>query len=209
MSEKKIDVLILNAKIVDVEAGDIYENRLIGVSGDTIEIVDFMSNSDIYDSEEIVNVDGDFVMPGLWDMHVHFRGGDSLIDENKNLLPLFLAYGVTTVRAAGGDISNSIIEWRTQMTNNLLEGPTIFMFGPMIDGNGKHWPGALEVYDSLSIENTLDSLQKLGVDYVKVYNSSLTEENYYNLIKQTKMRPENRRTYTPFCGYNESCFIRA
>ena len=45
-----------------------------------------------------------FVMPGLWDMHVHFGGGPELIEENKALLPLYVAYGVTTVRDAAADL---------------------------------------------------------------------------------------------------------
>ena len=37
-------------------------------------------------------------MPGLWDMHVHFGSGPELIEENKALLPLYVAHGITTVR---------------------------------------------------------------------------------------------------------------
>ena len=40
-------------------------------------------------------------MPGLWDNHVHFGGGEALIDENRRLLPLYIAHGVTAVRGLG------------------------------------------------------------------------------------------------------------
>ena len=41
-------------------------------------------------------------MPGLWDMHVHFGGGPELVQENKDLLPIYVAYGVTSVRDCAG-----------------------------------------------------------------------------------------------------------
>ena len=45
-----------------------------------------------------------YLIPGLWDMHVHFGGGAELIEENKALLPLYVAHGITTVRDASGDL---------------------------------------------------------------------------------------------------------
>ena len=59
-----------------------------------------------------VDATGRFAMPGLWDMHVHFGGGEPLIEENRNLLPLYIAHGITTVRDAAGDLSPSVLEWR-------------------------------------------------------------------------------------------------
>ena len=69
-------------------------------------------------------------MPGLWDNHVHFGGGEALIGENRNLLPLYLAHGVTTVRDAAGDLSPSVLEWRAQVAAGTLLGPTIYTSGP-------------------------------------------------------------------------------
>lgn len=90
-------------------------------------------NKGKYEALEILDAQNKYVMPGLWDMHVRFRGGDSLIQENKDLLPLFLAYGVTTVRDAGGDITPSVMDWRKQIQNGTLDGPSIFSSGPKLD----------------------------------------------------------------------------
>ncbi|QNP51064.1 hypothetical protein H9L05_13170 [Hymenobacter qilianensis] len=56
-------------------------------------------------------------------MHVHFRGGDTLTEANKNLLPLYMAHGITTVRDAGGDLTPAVYAWREQINAGKLAGP--------------------------------------------------------------------------------------
>ena len=185
---KKFDLLILNASIIDVEGGNVHPNKLIGISKDTIRLVDDMSNIDQFDADQMLDAKDNYVMPGLWDMHVHFRGGDSLINENKAFLPLFLAFGITTVRDAGGDITPSVLDWRAQINNSTLIGPTIFTSGPKLDGVSPAWAGSIQVVDAESVQAALDSLEFLDVDYVKMYDGSLTKEMFYEIIKESKKR---------------------
>ncbi|PKD15894.1 amidohydrolase [Salegentibacter salinarum] len=185
---KNYDLVIYNARIVDVESESIIENQAIFISEG--EIVDVRKN---IEKEQIVadwffDAEGKFVMPGLWDNHVHFRGGDTLIQENKDLLPLFLAYGITTVRDAGGDITPSVLKWKDQIAKEELDGPTIFSSGPKLDGDQPAWPGSIKVSDSSDIVTALDSLEKLDVDYVKMYDGNLSAENYYGIIEAAEKR---------------------
>lgn len=87
--KKNFDLLITHANIVDIENDSVLENKFIAINEDTIRFVGDMEEIDEFTSNEIVNTKNQYVMPGLWDMHVHFRGGDSLIEENKQLLQLF------------------------------------------------------------------------------------------------------------------------
>lgn len=186
--KENFDLLIFNASVVDVQSDSIIPNQLIGIYKDTIRIVDDMSNSDNYEAQKQLDAKNQYVMPGLWDMHVHFRGGDSLISENKNLLPLFLAYGVTTIRDAGGDMTPNVLEWRDQIREKKFDGPTIFTSGPKLDGANPTWPGSISITKKDDIENALDSLQLLNVDFVKIYDGSLTEDAFYNIIKAAEER---------------------
>ncbi|MGM0934358.1 MAG: amidohydrolase family protein [Bacteroidota bacterium] len=187
-SKESYDLVISNASIIDVENDEIMDGQTIFISaGKIVKVID-SRDKDSYTAKEEIDASGKFVMPGLWDNHVHFRGGDTLIQENKDLLPLFLAYGITTLRDAGGDITPSVLEWKKQIANGELAGPTIFSSGPKLDGDKPAWPGSIKVSDSSGIEAALDSLEKLEVDYVKMYDGNLSAENYYGIIKAAEER---------------------
>ncbi|UWX53716.1 hypothetical protein NYZ99_11205 [Maribacter litopenaei] len=88
------------------------------------------TSSENYTASNIIDASGKYILPGFWDNHVHFRGGDSLIEANKRFLGLFVANGITTVRDAGGDLTNAVMSWKDDMENGDLVGPTIFTSGP-------------------------------------------------------------------------------
>ncbi|MBZ9730831.1 amidohydrolase family protein [Salegentibacter sp. JZCK2] len=187
-SKESYDLVISNASIIDVENDKVISGQTIFISEDEIVEVGDNRDKDSYTSKEEIDAQGKFVMPGLWDNHVHFRGGDTLIRENKDLLPLFLAYGITTVRDAGGDITPSVLKWKDQIDKGELDGPTIFSSGPKLDGDQPAWPGSIKVSDSSDIEAALDSVEKLEVDYVKMYDGNLSAENYYGIIEAAEKR---------------------
>ena len=188
--EKKIkyDLLVLNANIIDVKTGILKDRSFIAISKDTIRLIGKMNTMGKLKSLETIDADNKYVMPGLWDMHVHFRGGDSLIQENKNLLPLFLSHGVTTIRDAGGDMTPSIMKWRNQIRKKTDHGPNIFTSGPKLDGQKPTWEGSINLVDSSQVKMALDSLEAIGVDYVKLYNYSLSKEIFYEIIKEAEKR---------------------
>jgi len=72
----------------------------------------------------IVNGRGKFLIPGLWDMHVHEAFGDWLPGNEKVVLPLFVANGITGVRDMGGDL-DVLRVWRAQIAAGLLLGPRL------------------------------------------------------------------------------------
>ncbi|MDX1603843.1 MAG: amidohydrolase family protein [Salinimicrobium sediminis] len=187
-SREQADVIILNATILDIESGEEIPGKMIAISGDTLQAVLDMDEKDSFKAAKIIDAKNKYVMPGLWDMHVHFRGGDTLAIENKDLLPLFLAYGVTTVRDAGGDITNNVLNWRKKIGTGELTGPTIFTSGPKLDGPKPAWPGSIQVATLDDIPGALDSLEKLGVDYVKMYDGSLSNEVFYGIIAAAQER---------------------
>src|SRR6185369_8174792 len=132
------------------------------VSGDTIRAVGSdKSLARRFPAAKQVDAAGKFIMPGLWDMHVHFGGGSDLIEENKNLLPVYVAYGVTTVRDCAADISPSVLEWRGEVASGMLLGPRIFTSGPKLEGYKPIWKGTLEVGTPAEVNAALDRLQAM------------------------------------------------
>ncbi|HEY4335938.1 MAG TPA: amidohydrolase family protein [Puia sp.] len=195
---KKYTLVIRNANVVDVATGKIIRNQLLAISGDTIKAVDDTKNVAKYKADRQVDAAGKYVMPGLWDMHIHLRGGDSTIEANKALLPLFLAYGVTTVRECGGDITPSVLTWRKQTAEGSLVGPRIFTAGPKLDGPHGVWAGSIPVVTPQEVTAALDSLQKIKVDFVKIYDSKISGDAYLEIIRQAKKRGMRVTGHMPY-----------
>ncbi len=195
---KVYSLLITNATIVDIEHNRLIANQTLVISGDTILAIGDTGKLSTYKARRNVNARGKYIIPGLWDMHVHFRGGDTLINENKALFPLFLAHGITTVRDCGGDITPAILTWRRQLEAGLLASPRILTSGPKLDGFKSTWPGSLEVETPAQIRKALDSLQKLKVDFVKIYDSTISRDAYLEIIRQAETRGMKTTGHMPY-----------
>ncbi|MTI39298.1 amidohydrolase family protein [Fulvivirga lutimaris] len=197
---EEVDLLLLNVNVVDVASGTIQQDQLVAVKGDTIAAVVSADNAANYSSTETIDATGKYVMPGLWDNHVHFRGGDSLIAENEVFLKMFLDFGITTVRDAGGDITPAVMEWRMQIAAGTMTGPTIFTSGPKLDGSKPAWAGSIKIDSVNDISPALDSLQSIGTDYVKLYDGNLTKEMFYEIIKAAESRGMKTTGHMPMSG---------
>ncbi|RXG30430.1 imidazolonepropionase-like amidohydrolase [Leeuwenhoekiella palythoae] len=184
----QFDIAIHNVNIINLQNGKVAQDQSVFIAGDTIHSI--VNSRDLMTSAAKQQIDGSgkYLMTGLWDNHVHFRGGADLIEENKDLLKLFIANGITTVRDAGGDLTTAVQKWQKEIAANTLVGPTIYTSGPKIDGPGATWAGSLEVENDQDIEQALDSLQELNVDFVKIYDSNISGENYLKVISEAEKR---------------------
>src|SRR5262245_5925583 len=82
-ARENADVLIRHVAVVDVEHSRVTADQAVATRGDRIVAVG--KDSDIAAKWGAVReVDGKnrFLIPGLWDMHVHFGGGAELVEEN-------------------------------------------------------------------------------------------------------------------------------
>ncbi|WP_047245047.1 amidohydrolase family protein [Maribacter thermophilus] len=191
------DIAIQNVHLIDLETGKV--NKMdIYLNGDRVAKIAPTGDNTEPKANRIIDGSGKYVLPGFWDNHVHFRGGDSLIEANKNFLKLFMANGITTVREAGGDLTSSIMEWKKAIGKDELVGPTIFTSGPKIDGPGATWAGSLEVENETDIVKALDSLQAIPVDFVKLYDSKISGESYLKAIKEADKRDLITSGHMPF-----------
>jgi imidazolonepropionase-like amidohydrolase len=191
------DVVINHVNVVDVETGQLRADQVVAIAQGKIVRVGPAGRAS-YAAKQTINGTGRYLLPGLWDMHVHFRGGDTLVAANKKSLALYLAHGITTVRDAGGDMTASIFQWRREEVAGTLAGPRIFTSGPKIDGPGATWPGSLEVTTPAQVGKALDSLQHLKVDYVKIYDSKISGEAYLSTIAQAEARGMKTIGHMPY-----------
>lgn len=185
--KKKADLIIHSATIVDVATGKTIPHKIIVINGNKITAVADQQKLGSYTSAKMIDAKGKFIMPGLWDMHMHFGGGDTLIEENKNLLPLYLVNGITSIRDCAADLSPAVLQWRKEINEGKLTGPTIFTAGPKLEGFRSIWVGDIEVDNSSQLHKAIDSLQKLKVDFVKITDNTMKPELYLEALTEVRV----------------------
>lgn len=184
---QKADLILKDIAIVDVLHNRIQAHQTVVIGNGIILEVGKSDIGKKYNSRQSIFSTGKYIMPSLWDMHVHF-GGDTLREENKWLLPLFIAMGVTTVRDCAGDINDDVLKWKKEIAENTLVGPTIFTSGPKLEGPKSIWPGDLEIANATEMNLALDSLQKLKVDFIKITDNALDPALFVSSIKASRKR---------------------
>lgn len=195
---ERVDLLIEGATVIDIATGTLSPKTSVAVrGGDIVAVAPSATARKTYTAAKVVQADGRFVMPGLWDNHVHFGGGPELIDENKALLPLYLAHGITSVRDASGDLPQEVLAWRGEVALGKLLGPTIYTSGPKIEGLKPIWKGTLEVGTQAEVDAALTKLQGLRVDFVKVTDNTLTPDLFLYTLKQAKARGLTTSAHIP------------
>ena len=192
------DLVLKNVHVVDAGQGKLLENQLVAIRADTIRVVQPVSEELDFRADTVIDAAGKYLIPALWDMHVHFRGGEELTAENKALLPLYIANGVTVVRDAGGDLTPAILEWHQEMADGKLLAPRIYTSGPKLDGPNPTWGGSIELQSPAEVAAALDSLESLGVDYVKIYDSSISREVFLAIIAEAEKRGIKTTAHMPF-----------
>ena len=195
----RADLAIINATVVDPASGRVLPQHTVTVEDGVIVQVRPTADEDASGiAARIMDARGRWLMPGLWDAHVHFRGGEELAEANRRLLPLYLANGVTSVRDAGGDITSHILSWRRRIAAGELAGPRIYTSGPKLDGPTGGWDGSIRLTEPSQVPAALDSLERLGADYVKIYDGSVPADVYLAIIREAERRGKPVTGHMPF-----------
>ena len=126
---------------------------------------------------KVVAAQGKYLIPGLWDMHVHTAFGDWLPANERVTLPLFVANGITGVRDMGSDLE-VVKRWRTQIEAGRLLGPRMVIAGPMLDGPTPRFPSSAPVGNAADGRRVVDELHAQGVDFIKI-QSLIPRDGYF------------------------------
>lgn len=181
-----VDLMIRSANVIDVKTGQVTPGQTVVVRGhDIIAVAPDAQATQNFTAARTYEASGRYVMPGLWDNHVHF-GGAGLEDENADLFPLYVANGVVAVRDAAGDLAQTVLDWRASPPRPI--GPRLFTSGPKIEGIAPVWKGVIEVGSEADVDAALDRLQGLKVDFVKITDNTLKPELFLYAVRQAKAR---------------------
>ena len=116
--------------VIDATGGPALDDRTVIVEGDRIRKIGKSPEIAVPKSARVVDASGKYLIPGLWDMHVHARGTPALLADNEAWLSLYIANGITGVREMGGDYAETVFQWRTETAKGARIGPRILSSGP-------------------------------------------------------------------------------
>jgi hypothetical protein len=160
---------IMHVNVIDTATGIATSDMTVVTKGD--RIVSVVRGGTAPAGAQTIEGRGKFLIPGLWDMHVH------LSYARSSALPVLAATGVTYVRDAGGDLSE-IDDWRGRIGAGEILGPTILRAGPTLNGQESS-PYHLVIANAADARMAARTLKKAGVDVFKTprysKNLSVTE----------------------------------
>lgn len=172
------DLIIQNVNVVDVINGMVSGSMDVVIRGDRISEIVRHDKSTVYSANEIVNGEGLYIMPGLWDSHTHTWWA------YEEFFPLLLSNGITGIREMWGE-PEAISKIRSEIEKGTIAGPDIISSGAIIDGNpslfvGMDTSGTPERGRQLVREQVAQ-----GVDFIKVY-SFLERDVYFAIADECK-----------------------
>lgn len=160
--------LVLNhVTVVDVRTGVVQANQTVIIESNHIAFVGPNKSAKSPRHAHVVNGRNLFLIPGLWDMHVHLVFGDWFPDAQEISLPLFVANGVTGVRDMGSELG-IVQRWRNEIEAGRLIGPRIRTSGPMLDGPKPRFPSSIAIATPDDARRAVADLKRSRADFIKL-----------------------------------------
>jgi imidazolonepropionase-like amidohydrolase len=175
---------ITNVTVIDATGAAARPGMTVIVRGDRIAALDPSRQLPVPPGASVLDGTGKFLIPGLWDMHIH--------TYDPNWLALFLANGVTGVRVMKGEPIHH--RWRQDIQQGTLLGPRMVIGSNLIDGPEPIWKGSVAVSDEADARAAVRQARNESADFVKVY-SLLPRSAFFALVD------EARKQAIPFAGH--------
>ena len=175
---------ITGVTVIDATGAAPRPDMTVVVSGERIAALGRTGEVKVPEKAQVVQAAGKFLIPGLWDMHVHWM--------DAPYLPLFTANGVTGVRVMAGHPVH--LEWRPQLADGKLTGPRLVLGGLIVDGPKPFWPGSIATATAAQGREAVQRTRADGYDFVKVY-TLLPREAFFAVADEAK------KLGIPFVGH--------
>jgi len=176
--------VINNVTVVDVRTGALLADQTVTLEKNRIASVGPTKTAKYPRNAPSVNARGYFLIPGLWDMHVHLVFGDWFPDAADISLPMFIANGVTGVRDMGSELLQ-LQNWKDEIEAGRMLGPRIYTAGPMLDGPKPRFPSSMAIATPEDGRRAVDQLKDRGADFIKL-QSLIPREAVFAIAEEAK-----------------------
>ena len=183
-------IIFQNVNVVDVNNGSLLTNQTVVVSGNTIIEIGPVEHRAISPDDQVIDAEGKYLIPGLWDMHVHA----TYPGQYERFYPLLLANGVTGIRDTWGSVEVAF-DARAAIASGELVGPVrSVVAGNLVDGPGQIWSGSRVAITPGDGREIVTELHAAGAPFIKVY-SSLFPKTFRAIAEQANLLG------VPFAGH--------
>jgi imidazolonepropionase-like amidohydrolase len=177
-------IAITHVAVIDATGAPAKADTTVVITDGRISSIGPSAQVKAPDGAQVVDATGKFLIPGLWDMHVHWY--------LERYLTLFIANGVTGVRQMWGVPMHQ--QWRDKIERGDLVGPRMVIASRIVDGPKPIWPGSATASDEAQGRAAVVEAKRAGADFVKVY-SLLPREAFLGIADEAKKQG------IPFAGH--------
>lgn len=163
-------LVITNVTVVDAASGVREAQDVTIKAGRIVGVVP--ARGILPDDAHKIDGAGKFLIPGLWDAHVHLAYDDAI--DYRTFFPLSLAHGITYLRDTGGHLERlaPAIEAADKPVS-----PDLWFSGPLIDGEARVYDGSSPFYPDISVGAAtveaaiayVDAHAAAGASFIKAY----------------------------------------
>jgi len=171
--ERPAETSIRHVTVINVATGVELKDQTVTIQGERIVSVAATQETDAAQPGG-VDAHGSFLIPGLWDMHVH-------VHETYEL-SLYVANGVTGVRIMSGDRDTAA--YRSELARQ-TPSPEIYLASAVVDGSPPVWPGSIVVKKPDDARRAVHEIKAGRADFIKVC-SRIPREAYFALADEAK-----------------------
>jgi len=161
-------IAIVNVNVPSLDDGSIAPGQTVVIQHGVISAVGRAGAVTLPQGADVIDGAGKYLLPGLVDTHVHLAGGTP--DEQRALLKLFVANGVSTVVNLRGNAQ--MLTLRRDVADGRVFGPTIYTVGPYVNEPFVTTPD--------EVEAAVVEQKRAGYDFVKLHGD-LSLEAYKRL----------------------------
>ena len=161
---------IENVNVIDPLDG-LKKGMNVVIKGNKIHQIAKMEDLKLSKKNKIIKGRDKYLIPGLWDSHVHFYFDQQLA---LHMPDLFLSNGITSVRDTGGAF-HYVDSIRQNALKHPKTHPRVKIAGPLIDGNFNVYNGSVLPELSIRTKDVSESIAEteklvsMGVDFLKAY----------------------------------------
>jgi imidazolonepropionase-like amidohydrolase len=196
---KEPSLVFTHVTVIDVAATDsrraLKPDHTVVITGSRIDAMGKTGKIRVPAGAQVVDASGKFLIPGLWDMHVHAL----LEGRPEYFFPLFIANGVTGVRDMGSSLPwERIRQMRGEIADGRILGPRFGAVpGRILDGPGGRLDVGLAVATAGEGRQLVQSFKRQGADFIKVYNL-LPRDVYLAIVDEAKKQGVPVAGHVPF-----------